>query len=221
MVKTKPESLSFEEVCAIMQAASGQPRQYLMLRIMIKTGLRLAELGGIERSDIKEYQEKDENGIVKGARYIIHISRDTAKRGEEREVVLDAATSTTLKQYLNLYKKELDKLEKQVNKWNQEHKQEIDAKAIKRKRASIWFNLTPVAIQNMVKKYARLAGVSKNVSPHTFRHFFCEHLIRNGMPPHQVQKMMGHKSLNTTLTVYAKVLTVDCIPSWDKIMSGW
>lgn len=221
MVKTKPVDLTFDEVCAIMNAASSKTRDYLILRIFIKTGIRLAELAGIERQDIREVNEKDETGMVKSARYIIHVSMDTAKRGEEREVVLDEATSTSLKQYLGLYKKGLDKLEKQVDKWNMEHKQEIDAKAIKRRRASIWFNLTPMAIENLVKKYSKLAGISKNVSPHCFRHFYTTHLIRNGMPPHEVQKMCGHRHLNTTLSVYAKILTNDCIPNYDKIMKGW
>lgn len=221
MVKTKPEDLTFDEVCAIMNAAGSKSRDYLILRIFIKTGMRLYELAGIERRDIKEYYEKDNNGMVKSARYIIHISENTAKRGEEREVVLDKATSTSLKQYLSLYKKDLDKLEKKINKINCEHQNDDGPNGNRIKRASIWFNLTPMAIQNMVKKYSKLAGIDKNVSPHCFRHFYCSFLIRDGMPPYEVQKMMGHKHLNTTLSVYAKILVSDCIPNYDKIMKGW
>jgi len=220
MVKTKPEDLTLDEVRAILNAASSKSRDYLIIRLFCKTGIRLSELAGIEKKDIQELQEKDENGMVKTTRYIVHISEQTAKRGEEREVVIDEATSTSLKQYLAINKKDLDKFEKEVKKWNEDNAGEI-SKTSKRKRASIWFSLTPMAIQNIVKKYTNIAGISKNISPHAFRHFYCTHLIRNGMPPHQVQKMMGHKNLNTTLTVYAKIITTDCIPSYDKIMGGW
>jgi integrase len=221
MVKTKPVDLTFDEVCAIMNAAKEKSRDYLILRIFIKTGIRLAECAGIERRDITEIQDKDDNGMVRGTRYIIHISEDTAKRGEEREVVLDEATSTSLTQHLAQYKKELGNQEKQIKKWNEGHIKEIASGSEKSKRATVWFNLTPMAIENLVKKYAKIAGISKNVSPHAFRHFYCSYLIRNGMPPHEVQKMMGHKHLNTTLSVYAKILTNDCIPNYDKIMKGW
>jgi len=221
MVKTKPEDLTKDEVCAIMNAASDKCRDYLILRIFAKTGIRLSELAGIERRDIKEFQEKDEKGMVKAARFLIHISEDTAKRGEEREVVIDESTSTLLKQYLSQNKKELDAHEKKVKKLNDEHKVELQTDAVSKKRASIWFNLTPMAIENLVKKYTKLAGVSKNVSPHAFRHFYCTLLVREGMPLHQIQKLMGHKNLNTTLSVYARVMTNDCLPSYDAIMGGW
>jgi integrase len=37
----------------------------------------------------------------------------------------------------------------------------------------------------------------------------------------ETQKLMGHKNLNTTLPVYAKIITNDCTPNYDKIMKGW
>lgn len=58
--------------------------------------------------------------------------------------------------------------------------------------------LTRVSVFNMVKKQALLAGVTKEISPHTFRHSFATHLIENGADLRVVQEMLGHESILTT-----------------------
>ena len=58
--------------------------------------------------------------------------------------------------------------------------------------------LRRVAIFNLVKKQALLAGVRKEISPHTFRHSFATHLIENGADLRVVQEMLGHESILTT-----------------------
>ena len=58
--------------------------------------------------------------------------------------------------------------------------------------------LSRVAIFNLVKKQALIAGVRKEISPHTFRHSFATHLIENGADLRVVQEMLGHESILTT-----------------------
>ena len=58
--------------------------------------------------------------------------------------------------------------------------------------------LSRVAVFKMVKSVALVAGVDKNLSPHTFRHSFATHLVENGAYLRVVQEMLGHESILTT-----------------------
>lgn len=58
--------------------------------------------------------------------------------------------------------------------------------------------LSRVSIFKMVKRQALVAGVVKEISPHTFRHSFATHLLENGADLRAVQEMLGHESILTT-----------------------
>ena len=62
-----------------------------------------------------------------------------------------------------------------------------------------WGNrISRIMVFHMIKELAEKAGITKNISPHTFRHSFATHLLEGGANLRAIQCMLGHESIATT-----------------------
>lgn len=82
--------------------------------------------------------------------------------------------------------------------------------------------LTRDMIFKIVKELTALAGIRKNVSPHTFRHSFATHLLENGANLRAIQQLLGHESITTTELYthidvqFLRETIMDCHPYYKK-----
>lgn len=147
-------------------------RDRAIIELLFSGGLRVSELVKLNRDSINlERREFIVRG--KGSKdRPIFISQAAADRVQE---YLDARTDTLVPLFLN----------------NSKHLQEADTSGNYRR-------LTARSIERIVQKYARLAGITKHVSPHTLRHSFATDLLMNGADLRSVQAMLGHSDISTT-----------------------
>lgn len=59
--------------------------------------------------------------------------------------------------------------------------------------------LSPRSVQEIVKRSAKKAGITKNIHPHSLRHSYATHLIENGYDVNAIQPLLGHNSAETTM----------------------
>lgn len=115
----------------------------------------------------------------------LDLSRDSFSvrgKGEKvRVVFLSDAAKKTLSAYLKVRKDMEEALFVNIPINNQERGR-----------------LTPRSIENLIKKYAVKAGITKKVTPHVLRHSFATDLLNNGADIRSVQQLLGHASINTT-----------------------
>ncbi|MEO0470929.1 MAG: site-specific tyrosine recombinase XerD [Bacteroidota bacterium] len=143
-------------------------RNRAMLELLYSSGLRVSELTNLQLSQI--YWEEGFLRIV-------------GKGNKERLVPVGEPALQWTKQYLSEVRLDLS-----IQMGN-------EAFVFLNRRGK---QLSRVMVFNIVKDMAALAGIKKNVSPHTFRHSFATHLIEGGADLRAVQEMLGHESITTT-----------------------
>ena len=178
--------LESEEVERLMHSPmqfleKATPSQYLtalrdkaILELLFCTGLRVSELAGLKREDVSL---KRNEFTVRG------------KGSKKRVVFMSDSARAAMKKYLES--------RRDVNPYLVvPHDRAQNAKT--RKKNTDAKPLTARTIQRIVERYARAAGITKSVTPHTLRHSFATDLLRNGADLRSVQAMLGHSSITTT-----------------------
>lgn len=144
-------------------------RDKAILELLFSTGLRVSELANLKKESINLH--KDEF-TVRG------------KGDKLRIVFMSPAAKLWVKEYLD-------------RRHDTEPYLFLRQDRAGMRRADIG-SLTPRSIQRLVDHYARAAGITKHITPHTLRHSYATDLLMNGADIRSVQAMLGHSSIQTT-----------------------
>lgn len=167
-------------------------RDRAIIELLYSGGLRVSELVGLNRDSInlarREFMVRGKGSKDRP----IFISKSAADRVQE---YLDARTDSLPALFLN----------------NSRNTQAVDTSGNYRR-------ITARSVERIVEKYARLAGITKHVSPHTLRHSFATDLLMNGADLRAVQSMLGHADISTT-QIYTHVTDKHLKEIHDKFHS--
>jgi len=169
-----PDVLSYEEVQSILDAvdvsieSKGGHRNKAILETLYASGLRVSELVSLRISNYFP-----EEGFIK----VI------GKGDKERVVPIGGSAIREIGNYINNNRKHVPV----VNGHD-------DFIFLNRRGKK----LSRVMVFLIIKEAVEKAGISKTVSPHTFRHSFATHLVEGGADLRVVQDMLGHESITTT-----------------------
>ena len=176
VVRKQVTFLHFDEVedmlAEVDTSTESGLRDKAIIELLYSGGLRVSELVGLDRGSINlERREFMVRG--KGSKdRPIFISQSAADKVQD---YLDARTDSLPALFLN----------------NSRNTQTVDTSGNYRR-------ITARSVERIVEKYARLAGITKHVSPHTLRHSFATDLLMNGADIRAVQSMLGHADISTT-----------------------
>ncbi len=175
-----PVSLSEVQIEKLLQAPDLESpegiRDKAMLELTYSSGLRVSELISLTLPQLNRTA-----GVL----------RVNGKGNKERLLPVGDIALDFLEQYLQWGRDEL--LKRQVG---------CEQVFVTRRGTG----LTRQAFWYRVKKYAQLAGIKQELSPHTLRHAFATHLVNNDADLRVVQLLLGHSSISTT-QIYTHVAT--------------
>lgn len=146
-------------------------RDHAIISLLFSSGLRVSELVALNRSHINL---KRREFMVRG------------KGSKDRPVFISPAAAQSLGDYL---KTRTDNLPPLFISYSRNTRPRNDGD---------YRRLSARSIERLIQKYARLAGITKQVSPHTMRHSFATNLLINGADIRSVQGLLGHSSIATT-----------------------
>ena len=189
-----PEVLTEKEFEALIKAPR-KPRDRLIL-CFLAHGLRVSEVCGKYAIRVMDINF-DSDPII----FMIHgKTRKKKTRGREGKV----RYVPLLKKFLRVF----NRFESNLKRYIRKNKLRPEDKL---------FNITDRQVRNLVKKYAKKAGIPnpERVHPHTLRHTCATLLRRKGVPLRIVQKILGHSSIKTT-EIYDTVALYDVLQSFKE-----
>lgn len=182
--KTKRKQVSFlsqeetERIMAVVETKTAQDlRDKAILELLYSSGLRVSELCNLNRDHINLNRGEF---MVRG------------KGQKDRPVFISPQATECLATYLAT---RTDSAKPLFIRYSGAKTGDSEGES---------FRLTPRSVQRIVSQYAKLAGITKHVSPHTLRHSFATDLLMNGADIRSVQSMLGHSNIATT-QVYTHV----------------
>ncbi len=110
------------------------------------------------------------------------IVRVIGKGNKERIIPIGKTALRLLRRYLDEIRPQLVQDEREIALFLSNNGRKLD-------RERVW---------GIIKQAARLAGIKKNIYPHTLRHSFASHLLGNGADLRVIQEMLGHADISTT-----------------------
>jgi len=167
-----PDVLSFTEINKMIELTDSTflgIRDRVILEMLYSTGCRVSELVFLKVSDIN----------IKKRTALVH-----GKGGKSRWVFLTRGTADILSSYLVLRKAKIEGASRNE-----------DSLLILNRNG---FGISARGIRFIINKYINAIGISKHISPHTFRHTFATHMLNNGAGIRVVQELLGHSSIATT-----------------------
>ncbi len=176
VVRKQVTFLHYDEVEDLLNAIDTDNetglRDRAIIELLFSGGLRVSELVKLNRDSINLERREF---IVRG------------KGSKDRPIFISEAAADWVQNYLNARTDSLPPLF--LN--NSKNLNAVDTSGNFRR-------LTPRSVERIVQKYAKLAGITKHVSPHTLRHSFATDLLMNGADIRSVQTMLGHADISTT-----------------------
>ena len=127
-----------------------------------------------------------ENIIINNINLQTGIVKIKGKGDKERIIqICDNEVKKLLKEYLTLFTKQIEETQYfLVNRLGNK--------------------ISEQSVRLMIKKYQKLSGIEKHITPHMFRHSFATLLLEEGVDIRYIQHMLGHSSISTT-QIYTQV----------------